>query len=316
MLKKIAILYGGPNSEREVSFSTKDYFLELYRKLNPVNIEWLEDFTFIVNKKLFEMKDLLNWLKRENIVVIIASHGEYVEDGYLQKLLEESQIKFTGSHSKSCRLSMDKFATYEKVKNICFTVPTYKTTLREFNLETMNNTIGKNFPIFAKPNKLGSSVGAYKIDNFEELKNLLKNKKNVEYLFQTYIRGREVSLGSVRENNDFMKLFPTEIRPKSEFFDYRAKYEKGASQEITPARIAKRKVIELRNLTNKIHQKLGLGFYSRSDFIIDQKGKIYYLETNSLPGMTKTSLLPQQLTYSKKLEDFKKGLLENVIQPV
>jgi D-alanine-D-alanine ligase len=110
-----------------------------------------------------------------------------------------------------------------------------------------------------------------------------------------------------------MYLYPTEIIPRASFFDYESKYVKGKLKEITPARISEKQTNEVLSATNKIHELLGLGYYSRSDFILTKDGTLYFLETNALPGMTKTSLVPQQLRYSNKLKDFKKGLLEHLI---
>lgn len=310
----LGILYGGPTSEREVSFATKDYFYKLYKNYQPNLIEWQIDFNFKLGDKEISIEQLISWLKRYKILVIISSHGEYVEDGYLQKIFENNKISFTGSNSKASHLSINKFGSYNKVRKIVKTIPTYKIKPNQFDYQKMTEILGHKFPIFIKPNNLGSSVGAYKIDNKNNLLDIIDKLNNIDYLFQPFIEGLEVSLGSVREGTGFMKLFPTEIKPKNKFFDYQAKYEDGKSEEITPARLPLSLIRELREITNKIHQVLGLGYYSRSDFIIDKNLNIYYLETNSLPGMTKTSLLPQQLTFSHKLGDFKKDLIKNVIQ--
>ena len=315
MNKKLHIIYGGPSSEREVSFETKDYFIDLFAENNPIPVEWLENFSFKLGKIVTDTNLLLETLSKENSLVIIASHGEYVEDGYLQELLEENKIEFTGSDSKSCKLSMDKCASFEKIKTFTDLIPTYSTLPINFNYHDMTKVIKSEFPIFAKPNNLGSSIGIYKISNLKDLEKVVIKLDNIEYLFQPAIKGTEVSLGVVREGDSFMNLFPTEIISQNEFFDYKSKYEVGGSKEITPARISPKLTKQLQELTNKIHRTLGLGYYSRSDFIIDENDTIYYLETNSLPGMTKTSLLPRQLVHACKIGDFKVGLLKNTIQP-
>jgi D-alanine-D-alanine ligase len=313
MDRNLVILYGGPSSEREVSFGTKDYFVELYAEEYPLVVEWLENSNILLKDKEIDFENFLKYLKKQNSVVIIASHGEYVEDGYLQKRFENSKIRYTGSDSKACRLSMDKYETYKKVNSLTNCIPTYKTKANNFDYEEMISFIGTTFPIFVKPNNLGSSVGIYKIYSKKKLDNIRQALGEMEYLFQPEIKGKEVSLGTVRSGEGFFDLPPTEIVPADEYFSYRAKYEKYGARELTPARLTRDLSDKLKKMTNKIHDKLGLGYYSRSDFIIDENNKIYFLETNSLPGMTKTSLLLQQLEYADKLEDFKEGLLENVI---
>lgn len=299
MHNNLLILYGGPSSEREVSFGTKDFFLELYKESNPTAAEWTADKNFIVNGGMFSEDEFLNFLKLNELKVIIASHGEYVEDGYIQEKFETNHIEFTGSDSKSCKLAMDKVSSQEKVKSLVKTIPTYK-----------DHTQLK-FPFIAKPNAKGSSVGIYLIKNKNDLVNA--GKFNEDYIFQPYVSGKEVSLGSIRDNAGFLKLYPTEIIPKNSFFDYESKYVSGMSTEITPANLEQALIEKLIEINNKIHNALGLGYYSRSDYIIS-KSDIYYLETNALPGMTKTSLVPQQLRYVDAIDTFKEGLLKNLIR--
>lgn len=300
MKQELVILYGGPSSEREISYGTKDFFCNLYQEFNPIPIEWTTDFTFKYKNQNLSEKNFLKKLASKNTLVIISSHGEYVEDGYIQYKFEQSGISFTGSDSKSCKLAMNKRKTQDMVKNIVRTIPTFKSFK---NLK---------FPFVAKPNSLGSSVGVFIIHNKEQLLEKLP-LFNSNYLFQPYIQGKELSLGAVRFEKGFLKLYPTEIIPKTTFFDYEAKYKVGRSTEITPARISPKLTNEIQNITNKIHNVLGLGYYSRSDFILTEGNQLFFLETNSLPGMTETSLVPQQLRYSGLLMEFKKGLLQNIL---
>lgn len=323
--KNIYILYGGPSSEREVSFKTKDYFFNLYKEYNPILVEWLGDFRFrlhshpgtqrseVIGSKTYKEGVFYKKLSKENCVVIIAGHGEYIEDGYLQEKLALHQIPFTGSSSSACMLSMDKYETFEALKEIVTTYPVYKTKVKDFSYELLIKYVGKNYPIFIKPNNLGSSIGVYKVKSKKELLKVIKNLENDEILFQRSVEGVEVSNGVVRLSSEYLNLPITQIIPKNEFFDYGAKYIEGLCSEITPALISKKLTTKLAKQTAKIHQKLGLGFYSRSDFIVSKNGKIFYLETNSLPGMTKTSLLPQQIAAVNKVGLFKKQLLKNTV---
>jgi len=297
----LVILYGGPSSEREVSFGTRDFFTELYKEQNPVTIEWGEDGYFYTEGLRLSENEFLDYLSNTRSAVIIASHGEFVEDGYIQERFESFSIPYTGSDSVSCRLCMNKTKSQETVKGIVTTIPTYSGYSQLI------------YPFIAKPNNLGSSVGIYLITNSKELEEYLTSVKIDNYIFQPFIKGIEMSLGAVRENNTFMNLYPTEIIPNSPFFDYKSKYQQGGSQEYTPARISKDLTDKMMKTNNDVHNKLGLGYYSRSDYILAEDGVLYYLETNALPGMTSTSLVPQQLRYSHKVESFRDGLISNLI---
>lgn len=309
----LAVLYGGPSSERAVSFSTKDFFTQLYHEYKPLPLEWNEDFTFSVNNESLPENQTLDFLRDNGFSVVLASHGEYVEDGYIQERFEHSGINFTGSNSVACRLAMDKYGAQDVVEDITTTIPTYKSKPSEFDWIEFSRKIGNYYPVFLKPNNLGSSVGAYIANDRAELEEILENLTDIPYLFQPLVDGLELSLGTVREGDGYMNLFPTEIRPKSAFFDYDSKYVQGMSEEITPAKIPFELIEKIRHEANSVHEALGLGYYSRSDFILTPYGELYYLETNPLPGMTHTSLVPQQLLYSNKVDAFKTGLLENLL---
>lgn len=309
----IYIIYGGPSSEREVSFSSKDYFYDLYKDKKPILVEWLKNFKFKENSKTYEEEAYYQKLSKENCIAIIAGHGEYIEDGYLQEKLALNKIKFTGSDSRACSLAMDKFETQLLASKFVKTIPTYKSKPKDFDFKLLNKYVGKS-PIFVKPNALGSSVGCFVISNKNDLDKILPKIDNTDYLFQKVIKGIELSVGSVREGVGFLNLPPTEIRPVlGDFFTWDAKYKTGGSSELTPATINIKIQDKIKYIANKVHNKLGLGYYSRSDFIYTDREELYYLETNTLPGMSKTSLLPQQLAYSKNIDKFKVGILKNLV---
>lgn len=313
---KLYILYGGPSSEREVSFSSKKYFEKLYSEYSPILVEWLENFDFKVGSKLHSEAEFYENLSAEDCIVIIASHGEYVEDGYIQKKFEECGIKYTGSDSKSCKLAMDKAKSQKVASKICDVkfVPTYSFSPKAYNYDKTEVSLGKScFPLFLKPNNLGSSVGMYLVNNKKELEEVVKTLPDISYLAQPKIDGVELSVGTVRDGDDYLDLPPTEIRPiLGEFFTWDAKYKVGGSEELTPATVGLYVQEKVKNSANAVHNALGLGYYSRSDFIFSDNDEIYYLETNPLPGMSSTSLLPQQLEVSKNISAFKKGLLQNL----
>lgn len=346
-IKKLYIIYGGPSSEREVSFASKDYFCELFKDKNPILVEWLNDFKFQIlpprhsglpesrqagepeskveilkqvqddasHVHLYSEEDFYQKLSKEKCLVIIAGHGEYIEDGYLQERLSLHKIPFTGSCSSSCKLAMNKYESQLVAEKFVKTIPTYKCKPKDFNFTVFEKYVG-TFPVFAKPNNLGSSVGCVKAKSKTELKKVLLSLDDIDYLFQPEIKGVELSVGTVRKGSNYLNLPVTEIRPTvSDFFSWDAKYKKGGSNEITPATVSSEVQIKIKELANKIHNALGLGFYSRSDFILSRKN-LYYLETNPYPGMSSASLLPQQLVVSKSVEIFKRGLLQNFVNPI
>jgi D-alanine-D-alanine ligase len=159
-----------------------------------------------------------------------------------------------------------------------------------------------SLPIFLKPNKNGSSICSYIIKDLNDIEEILNefyshHQDEDEILIQEYIENKiEVSCGCLeKKDHTFLQLPPIEIIPKnSKFFDYKSKYEKGASIERIPAiDISSKQRKRISELTIEIHKILGCRLYSRSDFLVT-KDEIYYLETNTLPGMTKTSLIPQE----------------------
>ena len=293
-------MFGGPTSEREVSISTKDNFEDLYKEYYPKVIEWGLDNQFYLDGKPYTSGQFINYLVNTKSSVIIGSHGECVEDGYIQEIFEKNGVPFTGSSSIACKLTMDKCASQQAVKEVVNIIPTFT------NFDSLP------FPFIAKPNNLGSSVGVYIIKDAQCL-NDHRSLFSEKYIFQPFIKGTELSIGTVRSKHGFVDLVPTEIVPSSEFFDYKSKYEVGKSNEHTPARVGEEVIKKVVATANAIHELLGLGYYSRTDFILSTDSILYYLETNSLPRMTSTSLLPQQLRYSNKLDEFKIGLLDNMI---
>lgn len=322
-MKKIAIFCGGPSSEHEVSLSSaksilenidkkkytpyifyirkdsKSAFYKAGKTINPPKNTVFNDFsqTLKENKNSFD------------IALLSALHGEFGEDGTIQLLLENLGIKYTGSDSKSSSLCMDKTLTMKKVKkikDISFPKTLY------INSQKLTHNPPLKFPFIIKPNSLGSSVLVFRINNQKEFNKAISEIKKSdigEFLFQELIEGIELSCGCLQnKKNKFIELPPIEIRPKSSFFDYNSKYQIGGSEEITPpVSISKKDADKISRLTIKIHKVLNCRTYSRSDFIFIN-GKIYFLETNTLPGMTATSLLPQEAKAKKlsftKLIDF------------
>lgn len=245
-------------------------------------------------------------------VILLGLHGGEGEDGRIQSLFEISGIAFTGSPSFASFLAMDKFSANLIFQNHGLNVPDFfLITKEEFftwkNQKSLNqNDVEKikkknfSFPLFTKPRYGGSSVNTFPAFNFKEWIEKVEVAFEQEscLLVQKCIQGREVSCGviEIKKNEEWhtIPLPPTEIQPQSEFFDYESKYKLGASKEITPPNMPTSWIQAIQDSSLTAHFILGCKGYSRTDFIVTEDGIPWILETNTLPGMTETSLLPQQ----------------------
>ena len=167
----------------------------------------------------------------------------------------------------------------------------------EENSKLVTDNIKKEIglPFVVKPINNGSSHGVMIVDDQENFQKAIGNalKYGSEIMIQKYIKGVEVTCGVLYDGKDETALIPTEIVPPSEsFFDYKAKYTPGGSEEITPARLSEDLLKEIQSISTKTHRLIGCKGFSRTDMIISD-GNIYVLEINTIPGLTKTSLLPQ-----------------------
>ena len=228
-------------------------------------------------------------LVHEADVVFLALHGGMGENGQIQAYLDCLGIKYTGSGFAACLAAMDKNLS--------------KTIFRAAGVPTADWVCCKadeaeekelSFPCVIKPCSCGSSVGVTMVETAEELSAALASAKKYEdnVLIEEKLCGREFSIGVLGGK----ALPPIEIRPKGDgFYDFAKKYQQGLTEEICPAPLTAEQTARISELALRAHTALGLGDYSRIDFILDEgKGDFYCLEANTLPGMTPTSLLPQE----------------------
>lgn len=224
-------------------------------------------------------------------VVFIALHGAMGENGQLQAVLECFNIRYTGSDYCGSLLAMDKDLS-KKLIRYCG-VPTADWILvdtSEESLQKVRETIG--FPCVIKPVHCGSSVGVSMLEREEDWSDAMRTANEYEssVLAEKKITGREFSVG-VMEGR---ALPPIEIIPLTGFYDYKNKYQQGLSKEVCPADLDAQQTKKLGDYAVAVHEALRLGSYSRVDFILAGDGEFYCLEANTLPGMTPTSLLPQE----------------------
>lgn len=225
---------------------------------------------------------------READIVYMALHGADGENGSIQQIFDQEGILYTGSGPEGCRLAMEKNLAKEVFDREGVLSPDWKLLRRgeAYSLDTLP------LPAVAKPNSGGSSIGISIARTREELRQAidLAFAQEDTILIEEYIQGRELSCGVL----DGKALPVIEIIPREGFYDYKNKYQPGATLEITPAPISKKDTETVQRAAEKVFDILRLQVYSRIDFLLTEDGRAYCLEANTLPGMTPTSLLPQE----------------------
>lgn len=301
-MKKVAILFGGPSSEHEVSISSAKNILEnIDRELFDVLEVFInKECLYEIEGKSYSEKDGLEEIKKRKVdVVFPIIHGAYGEDGVLQKKLEEINIPFIGSSSKVSSLSIDKNQTNLILNTNGILIP------KSFVITKNNIEHNCNYPIIVKPIDEGSSVGLSKFKNAIDFKSSLDKvfKKHDEMLAQEFIEGREFTCGIIEKHKEVIPLVATEvILTKGEMFDYDAKYTLGGCEEVTPAKIDEETMKRIQSLAVNCHNVMGCKSLSRTDMIL-KENNLYVLEINTIPGMTKTSFIPAEASacgYSMK----------------
>ncbi|WP_297209296.1 D-alanine--D-alanine ligase family protein [uncultured Flavonifractor sp.] len=223
-------------------------------------------------------------------LVFLALHGSCGEDGKVQAALELMGIPYTGAGYLGSAIAMDKDLTKRLVADVVNT-PGWKTvTYGAEDVEELVRTA--RLPLVVKPVASGSSIGVSIAHTAGELRQALTDGLALggRTVLEEYISGREIQVGILEDR----ALPSIEIIPKEGFYDYANKYQPGAAVEVCPAEIPPQTEEKLRSAALRVYETLGLSVYSRADFIVDAGGEPWFLEINTLPGMTPTSLLPQE----------------------
>ena len=287
MKKKIILIAGGYSKERSISLLTaKSVYLEL-KKNKKYNLKIIEpDGNFVKKLRMFKPDLVLNLL-----------HGRYGEDGYIQTILESEKVKYTHSGVMSSAIAIDKELSKKIfIKNKILTPKYIKFEFKKniVNKNIIINTEKKlSFPVVVKPINEGSSVNVYICNKKNFIKNLYKLKNYGEVLIEKFIPGREIQVAILGKK----KLGVIELKPKRKFYDYEAKYNpKAKTEHIIPVQISKENYNKVTSLALKAHNLLKCRGVTRSDFRF-YKDKFYLLETNTQPGMTSLSLVPEIASY-------------------
>ena len=313
MKKNIAILSGGDSPEYIISVKSAEQVLNWINteKYNPHLItvkgnhwEIKKDGTSVpVDLRDFSINTDGSRIRFDYAYIII--HGNPGENGKIQAYLEMQKIPYNTGGVLSTALTFNKYACKHFLKNSGILTPESVLLKKhdEVNYDTIKDRIG--LPCFVKPNSGGSSFGASRVNRMEEFPSAIEkaSEEDGEVLIESYIKGTELSCGLVKTRSAEL-IFPvTEIIPKNEFFDYEAKYIEGMAEEITPATLPDEIQKRCRNISSEIYDILNCRGIVRIDYIA-KGNQLYFLELNSIPGMTRESIVPKQIrTMDLKIED-------------
>ena len=223
-------------------------------------------------------------------IVFLALHGRCGEDGRVQAAFDLLGIPYTGAGCLSTAVAMDKDLTKRLVAERVNT-PGWKTV--EYTAADIDALVASaRLPLVVKPVDSGSSIGVSIAFTAQELRRALEEgaAQGGRTVLEQYVKGREFSVGILEGK----ALPPIEIIPKTDFYNYENKYQPGATLEVCPAQVAPEAAERMQQAALEVFRILGLSVYSRADFILTEDGTAYFLEINTLPGMTPTSLLPQE----------------------
>lgn len=275
--KKIAVLKGGPGSERDVSLATGAGVAKALRSLGAEVVD-------------VDVRDENFQLPSDVDLAFNTIHGTFGEDGQLQKILETRGIAYTGDDVVGSQTAFDKIQSKKKFEEHGVATPRWQ-VIRP----GQNPTIP--LPIVVKPPRQGSTVGVYIVRNPTELASALTDvaKYDQEVLVEEFIAGRELTVGILGDQ----ALPIIEIIPKSGFYDFNNKYPflnpnaGGGAEHVCPAKIDSDRTKQIQELALRAFRSLGLRVYGRVDVLLPEEGEPTVLEVNTIPGMTEASLLPE-----------------------
>jgi D-alanine-D-alanine ligase len=304
LLHRVGVVRGGTSSEYEVSLNSGSAVIQTIR--DHLGHRYVAHDIFIDRNGRWYIDGnpvSVSGLHSKIDVAFNALHGNFGEDGKIQALLESHGIPFTGSGSIGSALGMNKAFSKKVFKDHGLKSPSWIEIRSEEIESDPKKVVEKLFETFilpgvVKPTSGGSSVGVSIVRDYREFPAaLIKAAAHGDsVIVEEYIPGIETTCGIVEgfRSEELYALPPVEIRPHAGFFDYEAKYQ-NKSDEIVPASFSEKTKREVEELARKVHRAFGLRHYSRSDFIIHPKKGIYVLEVNTLPGLTKDSLMPKSL---------------------
>lgn len=302
-MRTIAIAAGGDSSEYEISLKSAREVCRLLstRYLTYIIIIKGTNWYWEDNKGRYHNVDKNDFTLRTDDFkvrfdgVFIAIHGTPGENGLLQGYFDMLKIPYTSCGAFCSALTFNKQATKLYLKEYGIPMADAVLIRKEGSYDTDAIIRQTGLPCFVKPNDSGSSFGVTKVKSPEDLPAALETafRESREVMIEAFMQGREVACGVVKVNGRAIVLPVTEIISKNEFFDYEAKYTPGKSDEITPAVMPSQITEEIQDLSSKVYDLLGCRGIVRVDFIVIG-GKPFFLEINTVPGMTGESIFPKQ----------------------
>ncbi|MCK4979034.1 MAG: D-alanine--D-alanine ligase [Candidatus Delongbacteria bacterium] len=310
-MKKILTIAGGFSTEREISIKTGRAVAKGIKNAGydsifvdtafpEIIIEVDKDFTYELNSHR-----VARTLEKDNALietiksiapekVFIGLHGGEGENGEIQKMLDSIGVEYVGSGSISSAICMDKNESKIFAKKVNVPLAKWKMLADdEKRSEKVKELINKDYsyPVVIKALAQGSSIGVSILHSEEDIDPTIAMMNNIndEFMIEEYISGRELSIPVIHN-----KAFPViELIPNEGFYDYEHKYNEGVTQHVCPAELTEKQVETINSYALKMNKVLGCKDYSRIDFILDKEGEFFFLEANTLPGMTELSLVPE-----------------------
>ncbi|MBL4653997.1 MAG: D-alanine--D-alanine ligase [Flavobacteriales bacterium] len=307
MKKKIAVVTGGFSGEAEISLKSAETVLshidrEKYEPYKTIILKnkWLVEYQgreYPIDKNDFSVTIDGTKISFDGVFVIL--HGTPGEDGKLQGYFDMIGLPYTSCGATTSALTFNKAITNRLLSTYDINVAKSVVSYRE-NPTTANIILEKiGTPCFVKPNNGGSSIGISKVNTSDQLAGALEKAfhEDSEIIIEQFLEGTEITCGVISQNNEPKALAITEIVCESEFFDFEAKYNDHATQEITPARIDDTRYQECLKLSEFIYETLQCKGMIRIDYMISND-KLFVIEVNTIPGLTAASLLPQHAEHS------------------
>ena len=275
---KIGIMYGGTSAEREVSLSSGKAVLSACKLLGHevISLDPQDG-----------MSTLIPSIKSVD-VIFNGLHGGDGENGVIAGFLRSLGVRYTGSGNEASAICMDKRLSKVLVFRKNILTPDWVSLAMEDDVPK-DNDLG--YPLVVKPNSQGSTIGLTKVSSPSELNDavILARKYDSIVLMESFVAGREITVSIIGD-----KAYPiVEILPSHDLYDYECKYTKGMTNYFCPAEIDGSVTLEIQEIAVRIHKLLGCRHYSRVDFRLDKNNKAWFLEVNTLPGMTETSNVPK-----------------------
>lgn len=302
MKPRVAVIMGGYTSEHDISLKSGLVVVEHLdkNKFTPYPVR--------INKSGWTVQVDNDWMPVDQArfdcgaltfdVVFNAVHGAPGENGELQAYFDDLGIPYTGCSAETSALTYNKSKTLDYLQPHGIAMAQRMVLFKGQNIDTESIVHTVGLPCFVKANQAGSSFGVSKVYHVDELSGAITKafQEDNHVLIESFLEGTEVSIGVLTYDGEVRVLAPTEIVSSSDFFDYAAKYE-GKSEEITPARLSEKQLKNLNQAALKVYTTLGMRGFSRSDFIFVGDTP-YFLEINTVPGLTEASLLPQQARHA------------------